>query len=108
MSAGAARAHQKLAFVDPATFTPHFSWEKTESKSADGEGVFCEGAELSEIAEEVGTPAYVYSEAAIGGAYRELVEGLGRLAHTLCFAVKSNGNLAILKYLASLGSGFDI
>src|SRR6266436_5870364 len=54
------------------------------------------------------TPSYVYSQAAIGDAYNELVTGLGALAHTLCFAVKSNGNLAILKYLAGLGSGFDI
>jgi diaminopimelate decarboxylase len=50
----------------------------------------------------------VYSQAAIGGAYGELDRGLGALPHTLCFAVKSNGNLAILKYLAGLGSGFDV
>jgi diaminopimelate decarboxylase len=63
---------------------------------------------LSAIAEKAGTPAYVYSQAAIGDAYNELVAGLGAQPHTLCFAVKSNGNLAILKYLAGLGSGFDI
>lgn len=108
MSAGAAQARQRHVFVDPAGFTPHFSWEQTKSKSSDGEGVFCERVQLSEIAGEVGTPTYVYSQAAIGNAYGELVEGLGGLAHTLCFAVKANGNLAILKYLASLGSGFDI
>jgi diaminopimelate decarboxylase len=70
--------------------------------------VHCEGISLSDIAERAGTPAYVYSQAAIGDAYNELAEGLGSLPHTLCFAVKSNGNLAILKYLAGLGSGFDI
>src|SRR3984893_1405535 len=108
MSGGPGQERKKLAFVDPATFTPHFSWKKNEGKSASGESVYCEGAALSEIAEAAGTPAYVYSQAAIGDAYGELVAGLGSLAHTLCFAVKSNGNLAILKYLASLGSGFDI
>src|SRR3984893_4405682 len=108
MSGGPGQERKKLAFVDPAAFTPHFSWNKSEGKSASGESVYCEGAALSEIAEAAGTPSYVYSQAAIGDAYKELVAGLGSLAHTLCFAVKSNGNLAILKYLAGLGSGFDI
>src|SRR5258708_7057081 len=108
MSGGTAQERKKVAFVDPATFTPHFSWKKSGGKSAVSEFVSCEGTALSEIAEEAGTPAYVYSQAAIGDAYGELVAGLGGLAHTLCFAVKSNGNLAILKYLAALGSGFGI
>src|SRR5260221_14449337 len=108
MSGAAARQRKKLTFVDPATFTPHFSWEKSGGNSTAGESVRWEGISLSEIAEKAGTPAYVYSQAAIGDAYKELVAGLGSLAHTLCFAVKSNGNLAILKYLAGLGSGFDI
>src|SRR5207247_8472840 len=51
---------------------------------------------------------YVYSRAAIDDAYKELHSGLGDLSHTLCFAVKSNGNLSILNHLAKLGSGFDI
>src|ERR1700719_4112891 len=108
MSAAAARQRKKLAFIDPAAFTPHFSWEKSGGNSTAGESIRCEGVSLSQIAAKAGTPSYVYSQAAIGDAYKELVAGLGSLAHTLCFAVKSNGNLAILKYLAGLGSGFDI
>ena len=108
MSGAAAQGRKKVAFVDPATFTPHFSWEKSGGGSKASESVCCEGLPLSAIAEKAGTPAYVYSQAAIGDAYNELVAGLGALPHTLCFAVKSNGNLAILKYLAGLGSGFDI
>jgi diaminopimelate decarboxylase len=104
---GRARA-RPLQLVDPATFTPHFSWKKSGGNSTGGESVFCERISLSEIAEKTGTPTYVYSQAAIGGAYNELVTGLAALPHTLCFAVKSNGSLAILKYLAGLGSGFDI
>jgi diaminopimelate decarboxylase len=102
MSGGTTQGNKKVSFVDPATFTPHFSWKKSAAQ------VHCEGISLSDIAENVGTPAYVYSQAAVGDAYNELAEGLGSLPHTLCFAVKSNGNLAILKYLAGLGSGFDI
>ena len=108
MSGGPATRREKIAFVDPAKFTPHFSWKKTGGNSSAGESVFCEGVSLDEIADAAGTPAYVYSRAAIGDAYKELVAGLGALPHTLCFAVKSNGNLAILKYLAGLGGGFDI
>jgi diaminopimelate decarboxylase len=108
MSGGASQQREKHSYVDPATFTPHFSWKKSPGNSAASESVCCERIALSDIAEVVGTPSYVYSQAAIGDAYNELVTGLGELRHTLCFAVKSNGNLAILKYLASLGSGFDI
>src|SRR5205807_2698263 len=49
-----------------------------------------------------------YSRAAIDGAQDELHRGLGSLPHTLCFAVKSNGNLSILKHVAKGGNGFDI
>src|SRR6266436_2581203 len=122
MSGVSAQERKKHSYVDPATFTPHFSWKKSVSKP-DGSKlkwgaallrpyavphVHCEDVSLNEIAETAGTPTYVYSKAAIGDAYNELVSGLGALPHTLCFAVKSNGNLAILKYLAGLGSGFDI
>ena len=60
------------------------------------------------LPEKIGTPAYVYSRAAIDDAQQELHRGLGSLPHTLCFAVKSNGNLAILKHVAKSGNGFDI
>src|SRR5467141_5123513 len=108
MSGGPSQQREKHSYVDPATFTPHFSWKKAAGGSADGASVCCERIALSDIAESAGTPAYVYSQAAIGDAYNELGAGLGAQPHTLCFAVKSNGNLAILKYLAGLGSGFDI
>src|SRR3984893_9664919 len=108
MSGGAATRREMISFVDPAKFTPRFSWKKTGGNSSAGESVFCESVSLDGIADTAGTPAYVYSRAAIGNGYKELVAGLGGLRHTVCFAVKSNGNLAILKYLAGLGSGFDI
>ena len=108
MSGAGGSRGKRISFVDPATFTPHFSWKKVSGKSGVSEEVCCEGLSLSDIAAKAGTPAYVYSQTAIGDAYRELDSGLGALPHTLCFAVKSNGNLAILKYLAGLGSGFDV
>src|SRR5258707_5945219 len=99
---------RKLEYIDPASFTPQFEWEKSRAGSAASEAVVCERVPLDSIAQKFGTPTYVYSGAAIEDAYQELHEGLGKLPHTLCFAVKSNGNLSLLKHLAGLGSGFDI
>ena len=106
MSAASAVPSQKLQFVDPAKFTPHFGWRKSSRVS--GEEVFCEDVSLAEVAAKFGTPSYLYSSAAIQDAFEELHKGLGALPHTLCFAIKSNGNLSILKKLAGLGSGFDV
>ena len=108
MSGPAEISPRKHTFVDPATFTPHFSWKKSGNRAPRAESVACEGVRLPDIAAKIGTPAYVYSRAAIDDAQQELHRGLGSLAHTLCFAVKSNGNLSILKHLARGGDGFDI
>src|SRR5882757_11071876 len=99
---------RKLKYIDPASFTPQFEWEKSRAGSAGSEAVVCERVPLDSIAQKFGTPTYVYSRAAIENAYQELHKGLGALPHTLCFAVKSNGNLSILQHLAKMGSGFDI
>src|SRR5437879_12160985 len=99
---------RKIKYVDPATFTPHFAWAKSGARNASREEVVCERVALASVAQKFGTPTYVYSRAVIDDSYRELRRGLGRLPHTLCFAVKSNGNLSILKHLAEMGSGFDI
>jgi diaminopimelate decarboxylase len=95
---------KNLPYVDPAKFTPHFAWKNTRH----GREVCCEGVALEAIAERFGTPAYVYSQCAIEDAFDELASGLRGLQHLLCFAVKANGNLSILKLLAKRGSGFDI
>lgn len=99
-------SRQNLPYVDPAEFTPQFAWKK--ARSGPGREVFCESAALQDIASRFGTPAYVYSQRAIENAYDELKSGLRGLTHLLCFAVKANGNLSILKLLAMRGSGFDI
>jgi diaminopimelate decarboxylase len=68
----------------------------------------CEDVPLSEVAEGAGTPVYVYSYAALERAYRELDEAFSGLNHLVCYAVKANGNLAVLRALASFGAGADI
>lgn len=70
--------------------------------------LYCEGVALDEVAERAGTPCYVYSAGALRQAYRELEVGLRGTPHLVCFAVKANGNLAVLRLLAEAGAGFDI
>ena len=67
-----------------------------------------EGVSLADVAAAHGTPCFVYSRAAIETAWRELDAALGHRPHLVCYAVKANGNLAVLDLLARLGSGFDI
>ena len=63
---------------------------------------------LTEIANQAGTPAYVYNAEAIRSRFRSLDRALGSLPHRICFAVKANSNLAILRILRDLGAGADI
>ena len=67
-----------------------------------------EDVAIPEIAAHVGTPFYVYSTATLERHYRLFEEALSPLPHLICFAVKSNGNVAVLKTLARLGAGMDV
>jgi diaminopimelate decarboxylase len=63
---------------------------------------------LARIAEQVGTPAYVYSRASFEDAYRSIDAALAEVPHLIAYAVKANGNLSVLSHLARLGCGADI
>jgi len=63
---------------------------------------------LPRIAEEVGTPAYVYSATAIAARYRAFADALAPVGPTICFAMKANGNQAVLALLGGLGAGMDV
>jgi diaminopimelate decarboxylase len=76
-------------------------------KRINGE-LYIEGISLDSIAKEFSTPCYVYSGRAIEENYLKYIEALGNQPHLVCYAVKSNSNIAILQLLSSLGSGFDI
>ena len=67
-----------------------------------------EDVAIPEIAAAVGTPFYVYSTATLERHYRLFAEALSPLPHLVCFAVKSNGNVAVLKTLGQLGAGMDV
>ena len=69
---------------------------------------YIESVSLSAIAEQFGSPCYVYSKDAISGNFLNYQRALGSRDHLICYAVKSNSNIAVLQTLAQLGSGFDI
>jgi len=68
----------------------------------------CENVDLETLANEHGTPLYVYSSRTILDHYQRLEEALAPVDHLICYAVKANSNLAVLDLLARKGSGFDI
>jgi diaminopimelate decarboxylase len=68
----------------------------------------CDGVALADIAAKAGTPCYVYSAAIVLANYCAYDEALQGAPHTICYSVKANGSLAILRLLARAGAGFDI
>ena len=68
----------------------------------------CDGVALADVAARAGTPSYVYSAATILDNYRAYASAFGDVPHTVCYAVKANSNLSVLRLLAQEGAGFDI
>ncbi|MGA8143219.1 MAG: diaminopimelate decarboxylase [Candidatus Acidiferrales bacterium] len=86
--------------MDPTEYTPHYAYRHGELE--------CESVRLTRVADRVGTPAYVYSSGSIAGAYRQFRRAFRAIPHSICYAVKANSNLSVLRLLANLGSSFDI
>jgi len=72
------------------------------------EALFCENVILADIAAKVGTPCYVYSSQSILERFQAYDRAFGDIPHLVCYAVKANGNLSLLRLLAMAGSGFDV
>jgi diaminopimelate decarboxylase len=68
----------------------------------------CENVAASTLARRFGTPAYVYSRAALSANFLAYQQALAGIDHQICYAVKANSNIAVLNVLARLGAGFDI
>jgi len=68
----------------------------------------CEDVALAPLAATLGTPLYVYSKAAIVEAFRAFDRAFAGVPHLVCFAMKANDHLAILRLLAREGAGFDV
>ncbi|HEX3358840.1 MAG TPA: diaminopimelate decarboxylase [Tepidisphaeraceae bacterium] len=70
--------------------------------------LFCEEVPAEKIAREVGTPAYVYSKATFLHHYRQIRDAFAAVNPTICYSIKSCGNINILKFLREEGCGFDV
>src|ERR1700691_1669892 len=70
--------------------------------------LYCEGVPAEKIARDVGTPAYVYSKATFLHHYRQIAGAFAPLQATICYSIKTCGNIHICRLLADEGSGFDV
>jgi diaminopimelate decarboxylase len=82
------------------TRPPGFTYKNNE--------LHCDSVPINQLAKKFGTPLYVYSATAIRERYRTLEQAFHHVRHTLCYSVKANSNLSILRMLAGMGAGFDI
>ncbi len=73
-----------------------------------GKKLFCEGVAVETLAKKFGTPLYIYSQRTLTDHFQKLDRALAPLDHLVCFAMKSNSNLSVLRTIANLGGSFDV
>ena len=83
---------------------PAFKYESGKQ----GSTLYCDGTPAEHLARRFGTPLYVYSATTIRANVALFQQAFARQAHTVCYSVKANSNLSVLRLLASLGCGFDV
>ena len=93
----------------PQERPPAFTYSRNDrSRASSPRELLADAVAVSQLAERFGTPLYVYSATAIRQRYQQFDEAFHDCAHTICYSVKANSNLSILRLLASLGGGFDV
>jgi diaminopimelate decarboxylase len=70
--------------------------------------LYCEEVPVSELAKKFGTPVWIYSKRTILHHYNQLVQAFAELKPLICYSVKANSNLGVLRVMADIGSGFDV
>jgi diaminopimelate decarboxylase len=91
----------------PSERPPGFVYRESRTRKAHAE-LYCEGVSLAKLAAKYGTPLYVYSSAAIYARYEAFDRAFRHISHTVCYSVKANSNLSILRLLSRKGCGFDV
>jgi len=91
---------------EPLVRAPAFAYEVQNRGEAPL--LFCEGANLERLAGRFGTPLYVYSSAAIRGRLQAFRKAFRSTPHTICYSVKANSTLGVLRMMAGQGAGFDV
>ncbi len=98
---------QRLPLGRPPEF--HYRESKRGTASKPGPRTLCcEDISLTKLAEKYGTPLYIYSWAMIRSRYEAFERAFRNVPHTLCYSVKANSNLSILRLLSKQGCGFDV
>ncbi len=87
---------------------PGFLFRQAKSKPSGASVLHCERVSLAHLADRFGTPLYVYSTAAIRDRVQAFQQAFHNVPHTLCYSVKANSNLSILRLLAKMNCGFDV
>jgi diaminopimelate decarboxylase len=91
---------------------PAFSYRDVKHKDRAGPSsgleLHCDRAPLTGLAERFGTPLYVYSASTIRERMRAFERAFRKVSHTVCYSVKANSNLSILRLIARMGCGFDV
>jgi diaminopimelate decarboxylase len=94
---------------DPRQRLPGFAYRRTKrSFGKPDREMHAEEVALTRLAQRFGTPLYVYSAATIRERYQLFDKAFQGCEHTVCYSVKANSNLSILRLLAQMGAGFDI
>ncbi len=93
----------------PAERPPGFAYRReTRALNKSDRELYAEDIPLARLAKRYGTPLYVYSASTIRERYREFDRAFGGCEHTICYSIKANSNLSIVRLLAGLDAGFDI
>jgi len=88
--------------------TPQRPFQYHDDRRQGTSELFCDESPLTELAEKFGTPLYVYSATHIADRFKAFTSAFRRVSHTICYSVKANSNLTILKMLARMKAGFDV
>jgi diaminopimelate decarboxylase len=92
----------------PGARPPGFIYRETGRQSSRQSALHCENVSLARLAARYGTPLYVYSARTIREHYKTFDGSFRGVPHTICYSVKANSNLSILRLLAGMGCGFDV
>lgn len=87
---------------------PAFVYQKAKRGKPAGEVLHCDKLSAADLAKRFDTPLYVYSVSAIQQRVKAFEKAFRGFPHTICYAVKANSNLSLLRFLAKLGLGFDV
>jgi diaminopimelate decarboxylase len=87
---------------------PAFTYRDVRANDGSHSTLHCDRMSLADLAERFGTPLYVYSASTIRERLRAFERAFRKVPHTVCYSVKANSNLSILRLLAKTGCGFDV